>query len=340
MKNIKIFYSAKNTNKFYGNYWIRIIEWLKLLILSLTRAREKLANTILSQNKYPFMNYLILKNNEPQTNNKTIMKRSKQIIKWCSMLLLLFLFATNASGQGPYPNSSPTQTVCLNGMPEPYGVANVPTSTFSWSISPGVAGTDWTLTSTSPNSNTISILWKTAGVYTLKVVEINSLSCPGDTVSMTITVNPLFTQTISPTICANQVPYIFNGVSYNTSGTYIDTVLSTTGGCDTAYTINLTVNPTPTPVITGPQPTCESVNNSTVTYSTPNVPGNTYTWSLAPDGVIVSGQGTNQITVRWTSPGPKVVTVVETIPGTGCSETATLNVTVTPKPVTTPITHN
>ena len=100
------------------------------------------------------------------------------------------------------------------------------------------------------------------------------------------------------------------------------------------------MNPLPTTVITGPAPVCQSINNSTATYTTPLVAGNTYLWSVSAGGTIISGQGTNTITVQWNTPGPQTVQVIEAIPSTSCSATATLAVTVTPKPVTTPITHN
>src|SRR5207249_4678769 len=60
--------------------------------------------------------------------------------------------------------------------------------------------------------------------------------------TITLTVSPLLTKTISPSVCANQLPYVFNGKSYNSGGTYTDTLHSTTT-CDTIYTINLTVSP-------------------------------------------------------------------------------------------------
>jgi hypothetical protein len=77
-----------------------------------------------------------------------------------------------------------------------------------------------------------------------------------------------------------------------------------------------------------------------VTYTTPNVVGNTYAWVLSAGGTIISGQGTNTITVQWTTPGIKTVQVTETITATGCSKTVSITVTVTPKPITSPISHN
>ena len=123
-----------------------------------------------------------------------------------------------------------------------------------------------------------------------------------------------------------------------TAGTYyIKGTLS--GGCYDIKPVVVTVNPAPAPVITGPTPVCQSVNGSTATYNTPNIAGHTYTWTVT-GGTIATGQGTNQITVTWTTVGPQTVSVTEAITSSGCSKNQVYAVTVTPKPVTTPITHN
>jgi large repetitive protein len=124
-----------------------------------------------------------------------------------------------------------------------------------------------------------------------------------------------------------------------TNGTYyIKGTL--TGGCFDIKPVVVTVNPLPTPVITGPTPVCVSVTGTTATYTTPNVAGHTYNWTVT-GGTIATGQGTNTITVTWTTAGAGSVNVTETITATGCSKVAApLAVTVNPKPVTTPITHN
>jgi hypothetical protein len=49
-------------------------------------------------------------------------------------------------------------------------------------------------------------------------------------------------------------------------------------------------------------------NTSTLaTYQVLNVQGNTYTWSVSSPGIIVSGQGTNLITVNWGSANPGLI---------------------------------
>jgi hypothetical protein len=123
-----------------------------------------------------------------------------------------------------------------------------------------------------------------------------------------------------------------------TAGTYY--IKGSTGaGCAAIQPVVVAVNPLPTPAITGPSPVCVTVGGNTSTYSTPNVAGHTYNWTVT-GGTIATGQGTNQITVTWTTAGPGSVSVTETITSSTCSANIVLAVTVTPKPVTSPITHN
>jgi len=123
-----------------------------------------------------------------------------------------------------------------------------------------------------------------------------------------------------------------------TAGTYYIKGTSA-GGCADIKPVVVTVNPLPTPLITGPTPVCVSVAGTTSTYSTPNVAGHTYNWTVT-GGTIATGQGTNSITVTWTTAGPATLSVTQTITASGCSGNNVLNVTVNPKPVTSPITHN
>src|SRR5438094_156143 len=59
---------------------------------------------------------------------------------------------------------------------------------------------------------------------------------------LNLTVNNLLTKNDNIKICTTQLPYTWYGQQYNAAGTYNTTVPSTTGGCDTAATLNLTVN--------------------------------------------------------------------------------------------------
>lgn len=48
--------------------------------------------------------------------------------------------------------------------------------------------------------------------------------------------------------------------------------------------------------------------SNSATYQVVNIPGNTYTWTVAAPGIITGGQGTNQITVNWGSANPGLIT--------------------------------
>jgi gliding motility-associated-like protein len=69
-------------------------------------------------------------------------------------------------------------------------------------------------------------------------------------------------------------------------------------GCTASNTITLTDPPS---VVTGPIASLDTMcmGETAATYSVPAQPGYTYTWTSL--GVIVSGQGTNTITVDWSA---------------------------------------
>src|SRR5205814_30637 len=82
--------------------------------------------------------------------------------------------------------------------------------------------------------------YNAAGTYNTTVPRTKERSDTEDT--MNLTVNKLLTKNDDIAICTAQLPYTWYGQQYNAPGTYNTTVPSTTGGCDTAATLNLTVN--------------------------------------------------------------------------------------------------
>jgi PKD-like domain len=457
MKNINDQYKKGNLSKTTGNYWICLLQWLRLLVLSLTRARDHLSGIIFHWPESPPTDKMILETitKHKITNNKKIkiMKPANRLIKW-GIMLLLMTFATNAMAQYPIPGD---HSVCLNST-EPYGVMVTAGSTYQWTITP-LTGGNGTIVS-GQGTNLISINWTSTGTARLEVIEtITATGCPGDPVSIIVTVNalPVITLTGPTPVCLNSTGNVYttqagmtnyiwtvvggtitaggtatsntvtvtwdvaagphtvsvnytNGTSCTAASPFVLTVVvnplptvtitgptpvclnSTgnvyttqpgmtnyvwvvTGGTITAggtaldntvtvtwngagpYTVsvnytngtsctaaapfvfNVTVNPIPIPVITGPTPVCVSITGTTVTYSTPLVAGNTYTW-VVTGGTFVVGATPNIILVTWTTPGAGSVQVTESIPSSSCTAVANLAVTVNPKPVTTPITHN
>jgi gliding motility-associated-like protein len=60
---------------------------------------------------------------------------------------------------------------------------------------------------------------------------------------LNLSVNPILTSTTNTTICTAQLPYTWNGQSYNAAGIY-NVTLTAASGCDSIATLNLTVNST------------------------------------------------------------------------------------------------
>jgi PKD repeat protein len=72
-----------------------------------------------------------------------------------------------------------------------------------------------------------------------------------------------------------------------------------------------------------------SNNQTGVIYSTPNISGHTYSWTIT-GGNITSVVNTNQITVTWGAVGVGSVSVTETNPSIPCDTTATLSIKIQP----------
>jgi hypothetical protein len=143
--------------------------------------------------------------------------------------------------------------------------------------------------------------------YTLGANTYNSAGTYFDTVpsthggcdtvvTLTLSVNPYNSKSISPTICAGST-YTLGANSYSTAGTYSDTVPSTNGGCDTVITINLAVLP--------------AINQS-------------ISQSVCPGGVYSFGSHS------YSLPGTYADTATSTV--SGCDSITTLTLTAAPYP--------
>ncbi|HRH66670.1 MAG TPA: gliding motility-associated C-terminal domain-containing protein, partial [Bacteroidia bacterium] len=256
----------------------------------------------------------------------------------------------------PVPLTGPITgalSVCENDTAVQYSVT--PTGgNYTWSITGGTIDSG-------QNSDSIVVRWDSAGIGTLSVVDTNSFGCPGNTQTVSVTINPLpdSSNTIQgPTpVCENSQQTYF--VNANAGSTYFffvtgGTILSQTNnvvtiqwlsagiGTVTMYEVNATncygpvlnydvvVNPLPQPVvIDGITSVCDS---STAIYTVPYNIGSTYNWMLA--GGTLSSINTNQdsIEVYWAGSGNSTVQVSETN-SFGCtSDTSTYSVAVNIRP--------
>ncbi|MBL7838511.1 MAG: PKD domain-containing protein, partial [Cyclobacteriaceae bacterium] len=126
-------------------------------------------------------------------------------------------------------------------------------------------------------------------------------------------------------------------VTWGSAGTgtlqLTETITASTCAVTTSV-YNVTKNANPTPVISGPATVC--ANQTANVYSTANVGGHSYNWTVI-GGVITVNTG-NTITVTWGTGTAGTVQLVETITTTGCSiTTPAYVVTINPNPVVTTI---
>jgi hypothetical protein len=122
-------------------------------------------------------------------------------------------------------------------------------------------------------------------------------------------------------------------VTWNTAGAqnvYVNYVNSNGCTAATPSVKNVTVNLLPVPTITGSTSLC--VNSGYYAYMT-EASMNGYVWTLSAGGTLVTGAGTNHISVIWNTPGAQSVSVTYTnLAGCVPASPTTLNVAVIPIP--------
>jgi hypothetical protein len=94
-------------------------------------------------------------------------------------------------------------------------------------------------------------------------------------------------------------------------------------GCDSTVTANITIYPTPTPIIVGASSVCtHTTRNYALRFSTTD----NISWSVT-GGTITGASNTNSINVLWTTPGSNQVSVTVTN-SQGCDSSVTFPVNV------------
>ena len=164
--------------------------------------------------------------------------------------------------------------------------------------------------------------------------------------TITVTELPLLTNTTNAKICANELPYVWNGNSYLISGEFIDTIKNLIGGCDTIAILNLTIT-------TGAHTTVDITECNSYTWTGGD--GNTYITSGLYDHITTAANGctdTLMLNLTITTGTHTTVDVTEcnsytwtggdgntyttsglydhiTTAANGCTDTVTLNLTIT-----------
>jgi gliding motility-associated-like protein len=198
-------------------------------------------------------------------------------------------------------------TTSLNGITGTWSpvVNNSSTTTYTFTPNVGQCASTSTMTVVvKPNftvsinqtvcSNQIPFVWNGLifngpGAQTANLTSVNGCD---SIVSLTLAVSNVISSTTNLSICQNELPYLWNGITLNGPGSQAAS-LTSVAGCDSIAIINLTVN--------SPQ---TSLTNLTI--CTNQLP---FTWN----SLIFNGSGIQSVTLQSIS---------------GCDSTATLNLSV------------
>jgi uncharacterized protein (TIGR02145 family) len=259
----------------------------------------------------------------------------------------------------PVPEISGPSAACLNA-PGPQYTTEGGMSNYSWTLAGG------TITGSSL-PEMVDVTWNVLGVQTIFVTYTALNGCnPASPSQKTVLVNNLPVPGISgPGIVCSEVPVTYStesgmsGYSWTISGDYqvvsggnagdpaITIIWTATGvhtvsinyflgtGCTAVLptVLQVTVNPTPHPVITE-DPAGRNCVTFSNTYSTE--PGmSNYQWTHSGGGTLISGSTGSQINIQWLNTGPQWVKV-QYSNSFGCAslDPAHVNINVNPLPVT------
>jgi uncharacterized protein (TIGR02145 family) len=158
----------------------------------------------------------------------------------------------------------------------------------------------------SNNSATFTIVGGAAsGCDSLVTLDLTMLPSPASS-------------TTDETICSSQLPYTWNGLTFNAAGSQTAT-LEGSNGCDSLATLNLTVTPAPT-VSVNSATICSGV--STTITATPSQSGGTYLWSTGAttSSILVTPTSSTSYTVTYNlgtcTPATAIGTITVTAPST------------------------
>jgi gliding motility-associated-like protein len=257
-------------------------------------------------------------------------------------------------------------SVCQGQSGVSYSTAAIPNATsYNWTLPAGAS----IVSGSGTNSITVDF-GISASSGNVTVVGVNSCGTSLTTSSLSVSVDPLPDNpgVISgpTTVCQGQsgvtysVTAVSNATSYNwtlpsganivsgtgTNSITVDYTTSALSGSISVVGVNacgnspvnasilITVNPLPgnPGTITGPTTVCQGQSN--VTYSIPAVANATsYSWTLPTGASIVSGSGTNSITVDYSTSALSGDVTVTGVNACGNSlSTSTLSITVNPLP--------
>jgi gliding motility-associated-like protein len=211
----------------------------------------------------------------------------------------------------PTPNLGNDTAICIDANEVTFDAGTF--TTYAWNT----------------GASTQTIQTKTAGEYIITVIDANGCEA-SDTVNLVVNALPTPNLGADITICADANEVIFDAgafTSYDwstgattqtiqtkTSGEYIVTVTDV-NGCEASDTVNLVVNPLPTPNLGNDIAICIDANEVNFDAGT----FNTYAWNT----------GATSQTIQTKTAGEYIITVID---ANGCEASDTVNLIVNPLP--------
>jgi hypothetical protein len=243
----------------------------------------------------------------------------------------------------PTPPSDPTFTAVQPSCTQATGTINITAplgANFEYNLDGGAFQTTLVFSGITP------------GPHILLVRNISDNTCISQPVNVVIDPQP-GTPTpviIDTAICSGDTYALPDGTVVNTSNTYPVTLTSSTG-CDSLVTTNLTVNTIASVTAGADIEICENNPPQAITLSDGNVGGGATTgaWSIVSGGGVlsnVSQQNNAGITTTTYTPavgynGVVILSLTTEDPAGPCGvESATKSITIKPLVITSPITHD
>ena len=141
-----------------------------------------------------------------------------------------------ASGLASAPLWGQADTLCISAPTNNYYVTGLPNSTFTWNTQ------GFGTINSGQGTTTVNITWTNVpGTYQLTVIETSSGGCPGAPQTTQVVILPTLTSINTISICNSQLPYTWNGLTFNTGGTQSANLIAASG-CDSIATLNVLVN--------------------------------------------------------------------------------------------------
>ena len=263
--------------------------------------------------------------------------------------------ATTTVTVNPLPTVAPGAAVALcSGSSAPLGAAPVAGVTYAWSPATGLSNptiANPTVTLTNPTSAPLTTTYTLTATSALGCVSTGSVTvtvqpapvvgagparalCAGQSTTLGTAALPGYTYAWAPAAGLSgattaQPSYLAANATAAPVTVKFRVTATSPQGCAARDSVLVTVNPLPTArTITGPSFVCDPSQAFTGTYTLAGAPStSTYQWN-ATGGTVLSGQGTAQVTVGFTSgAASRGLSVVETS-AFGCAGTSATTLTI------------